>query len=355
MKNLCLALVLLTVFANTVESRRPFRPFPPPFPPFPTEAPTEPEATTEPPTGTEGPTDVPSGARTIRQQVLDMVQEGIDWNGSVLGLYNTCWWNTYSQEFAYNCGDDAEGYYEEFDYDDDWRIVVTSGAPDHEAEDQSTMFCTAYRDVCQAINPLINGGFLNPNRRCEKWQYVILPKHPELTGEFAETPMGTTGFATSGGMIYNHLSNPDGSVAWYQEIISLDLSMGHSDPFYNYHYHGVPYLIPGASDPATCAKIGYFFDGFPVHGECADEDGNEMKSCWKLSDGATGEHFADYEYDQAAFDAGECLLDRANGKMFDDGYGYVTTTNFPGIPMFYSGTSIPGACGFCPEERGFCG
>ena len=47
-----------------------------------------------------------------------MVQEGIDWNGSVLGLYNTCWWNTYSQEFAYNCGDDAEGYYEEFDYDD---------------------------------------------------------------------------------------------------------------------------------------------------------------------------------------------------------------------------------------------
>ena len=47
-----------------------------------------------------------------------MVQEGIDWNGSVLGLYNTCWWATYSQAFASNCGDDAESYYEEVDYDE---------------------------------------------------------------------------------------------------------------------------------------------------------------------------------------------------------------------------------------------
>ena len=59
----------------------------------------------------------PSGPRSIRDQVLDMVQEGIDWNGSVLGLYNTCWWSTYSQYFSLNCGDDAESYYEEFDYD----------------------------------------------------------------------------------------------------------------------------------------------------------------------------------------------------------------------------------------------
>ena len=60
----------------------------------------------------------PSGPRSIRDQVLDMVQEGIDWNGSVLGLYNTCWWSTYSQYFSSNCGDDAESYYEEFDYDE---------------------------------------------------------------------------------------------------------------------------------------------------------------------------------------------------------------------------------------------
>ena len=47
-----------------------------------------------------------------------MIQEGVDWNGSVLGLYNTCWWATYSQYFALNCGDDAESYYEEFDYNE---------------------------------------------------------------------------------------------------------------------------------------------------------------------------------------------------------------------------------------------
>ena len=47
-----------------------------------------------------------------------MIQEGVDWNGSVLGLYSTCWWSTYSQYFALNCAEEAESYYEEFDYDE---------------------------------------------------------------------------------------------------------------------------------------------------------------------------------------------------------------------------------------------
>ena len=47
-----------------------------------------------------------------------MIKEGVDYNGSVLGLYNTCWTSTYSQNFASNCEDDAESYYEEFDYDE---------------------------------------------------------------------------------------------------------------------------------------------------------------------------------------------------------------------------------------------
>ena len=60
----------------------------------------------------------PAGTRTIREQVLDMIKEGVDYNGSVLGLYNTCWPSTYSQNFASNCADNAESYYEEFDYDE---------------------------------------------------------------------------------------------------------------------------------------------------------------------------------------------------------------------------------------------
>jgi len=373
MKNYLTILLLLIGFASTcIESRRRPRPRPPvpqtTFAP-PTAAPTSEEPKTgtpsvaptseEPETGTPTvipPTEATSepGTRTIREQVLAMIQEGVDWNGSVLGLYNTCWWSTYSQYFALNCAEEAESYYEEFDYNEDWKVIVTSGAPDHEAEELSTPFCTAFRDVCQAINPLINGGLLNPNRRCEKWQYVVLPKNPQLTGTFSDTPMGTTGFATSGGHFYNHLSNPDGSVAWYHEIQSLDLSMGHSDPSATYHYHGVPYLIPGASSSSSCEPIGYLFDGFPVYGECQDDDGNELLSCWKLIDGASGEYQTDYEYDNEAFEAGTCGLDQANGRMFEDGYGYVTTTDYPGIPMFYSGESIPRSCGFCPEERGFC-
>ena len=58
------------------------------------------------------------GTRRIREQVLDMIKEGVDYNGSVLDLYNTCWTSTYSQNFASNCEDDAESYYEEFDYDE---------------------------------------------------------------------------------------------------------------------------------------------------------------------------------------------------------------------------------------------
>ena len=73
-----------------------------------------------------------------------------------------------------------------------------------------------------------------------------------------------------------------------------------------------------------------------------------------IVDGATGEHISDYEYDEEAFQSGSCGLDRNNGKMFEQGYGYVTTTNFPGIPMFYSGEAVPRTCGFCPEEKGFC-
>ena len=49
--------------------------------------------------------------------------------------------------------------------------------------------------------------------------------------------MGTVGWISSGGVIYNHLSNPDGSLAAYEEIESLDSCGGHSDPSKQYHYH----------------------------------------------------------------------------------------------------------------------
>merc|ERR1711963_1316198 len=59
-----------------------------------------------------------------------------------------------SVETGSNCGSDAEGYYEEY-VTDEYRYVIVSGAPSHEAEYDQT-------------KP-------NPNVRCERWQYVKLP------------------------------------------------------------------------------------------------------------------------------------------------------------------------------------
>ena len=64
-----------------------------------------------------------------------------------------------------------------------------------------------------------------------------------LTGVFTETSMGPTGIATSGAVFFNHLSGFYGDVAWYDEIVSLDLSMGHSAMGGDYHYHGVSTLL----------------------------------------------------------------------------------------------------------------
>ena len=49
--------------------------------------------------------------------------------------------------------------------------------------------------------------------------------------------MGSVGWVESGGVIYNHLSNPNGELAAYYEIETLDNCGGHSDQSNQYHYH----------------------------------------------------------------------------------------------------------------------
>jgi hypothetical protein len=43
------------------------------------------------------------------------------------------------------------------------------------------------------------------------------------------TGLGVTGLAVTGGSFYNHLSNPDGSLALANEGTTLDSCLGHSD------------------------------------------------------------------------------------------------------------------------------
>merc|ERR1712142_512836 len=63
------------------------------------------------------------------------------------------------------CGDaaDAESYYETYVYNGK-RVIITSGSPNHAAEGNRKM--------------LLDDGELNPNTRCSRWQYAILPLNP---------------------------------------------------------------------------------------------------------------------------------------------------------------------------------
>jgi len=248
-----------------------------------------------------------------------------------------------------NCGDDATGYYETFEYNGS-RVIIVSGAPNHEAE--SELF--------------ISTGYFNPNSRCERWQYSVVPLSPEksTTTDWSDPDnypyygMGAYGYATSGGTFFDTRSSIDGDTAWDNEIDTLDTCMGHSNNALQYHYHGVPYCIPEdtwlANDPDTCQFVGYMLDGFPVYGRCA-VDGVELESCW-ISDEDDPSNLDDYYYSDTTASGGDCLLDEANGYTFDGtetsdgyaGYGYVTTTEFSGVPIGFMGTEFGEICGFTP-------
>merc|ERR1712106_1009856 len=62
-------------------------------------------------------------------------------------------------------------YFGTFDYNG-MRVIVTSGVPDHEAE----------ADMIKA----------NPNRRCEKWAYMVVPNDVDKSEEPTDTSMETT-------------------------------------------------------------------------------------------------------------------------------------------------------------------
>merc|ERR1719507_2464331 len=91
-----------------------------------------------------------------------------------------------------DCGDDAEGYYEEY-VDGNYRYIIVSGAPSHAAEyDQD---------------------HANPNVRCELWQYVKVPVTWTDSGSDWDQIMGVTGYVKSGATVFDHRSSPFGDLA----------------------------------------------------------------------------------------------------------------------------------------------
>ena len=115
----------------------------------------------------------------------------------------------------------------------------------------------------------------------ERWQYAILPLEPEWAATAgAAFNMGTTGWINSGGVLFDHRSNTDGSLAAYYEIDSLDPCWGHSNQEHQYHYHLTPECIDGAADNSTCLHLGYMDDGFPVYGQCGTyREGGSVDFC----------------------------------------------------------------------------
>eukprot|EP00947_MAST-08B_sp_MAST-8B-sp1_P000059 g59.t1 len=136
----------------------------------------------------------------------------------------------------------------------------------------------------------------NPNDICEQRVRVEVPAVPRKGSEFKVSELGPVGIATSGAFIYNHLSSPTGATAVASE---------------------------GAS-------------------------------CYELIDGQAGTMAHHYAFNQTAYDAGNCDLDRANGMTLPgEGYVYVASENYPFIMPGYYGTtfasptfdsSVPSAC-----------
>merc|ERR1711910_301245 len=217
------------------------------------------------------------------------------------------------------CGDAATSYYKEFIYNGK-RVIVSNNIPDHPAEQDT-------------LAP-------NPNIRCSGWQFVQLEVDPEIADEATDTGLGTIGLAVTGGAFFNHLSNPDGSLAMPNEGPSLDSCLGHSAPIMGggeggapggpggppaggppgggppgggppggrfkrqteeeedvphggiYHYHGNLNCsdagsATGANNPDQCVLLGYYLDGVPVYGLCRDPNNNNMMmtSCYSLNPG----------------------------------------------------------------------
>jgi len=196
------------------------------------------------------------------------------------------------------------------------RLVVTNGIPSHVYHDFSG---TNRRQ--------------NPNEACRTPTYMVLPLNPE-NGGFTESSLGPVGIASSGAFFYNHKDGQN-QVAAISEERSFDNCNGHADPMCRYHYHKAPVCMS-----SSCSLVGYLRDGFPVYGIC-DLNGKRLKSCYRLSPGASGLHTSDYTFTPGS----DCDLDQANGYTFPGGnYGYIFTENYPFIMPGFMGTQITDLC-----------
>jgi len=75
-----------------------------------------------------------------------------------------------------------------------------------------------------------------------RYQYFAAHATPTKSSSYSASSMGSIAFFTSGAVIYNPLSDANGSLASYCEWSTLDPCYGHSSVDKQYHYHAVSYL-----------------------------------------------------------------------------------------------------------------
>jgi len=178
---------------------------------------------------------------------------------------------------------------------------------------------------------------------------MTLPLNPTKLSAPVATWMGVIGIAKTGGVIFNHLSSPDGvnDVAKVHEGESLDSCHGHAAPGCIYHYHEFSKAHACAFDKTwnECEWIGTMIDGFKLYSHCKASSGTFLRSCWKLKSGKTDAgSTSSFEHVSGS----DCELDQANGYDFTGkgikdasgntitGYAYVATDTYPYVmPYLY--------------------
>jgi len=235
-----------------------------------------------------------------------------------------------------NCGNSAESYYKEFTYNGR-RIVVSNQVPD----------------------PLPLLYQPHEHEACERYQYISLPLQPAKGSSKQRTEMGSIGTAVTGAAFINDWSDRNGKVPmsfealqWLIWFLNLDSCFGRSPRGGSNINCTDAGSATGAVDPDTCKLIGFYRDGVPVYGLCKDQSGMMMRSCYSCTGACIssvthesgnytglGANSEDHTYDQAAFNAGICNLDEANGAVHPTTgeYSYFMTTTYPWTPIYYFG------------------
>lgn len=205
----------------------------------------------------------------------------------------------------------------------------------------------------------------NPNSIREQSYVFQVPAKPKANESF--TPLrrgGLMGVAINGVPFDPGTADfwdRDPNSRWNYEAIAgkdwlgIDLANAHVQPNGAYHYHGIPTkLVERLGGPRKFVHIGWAADGFPIYGQYAPENPNDLSSNLKKMTGSyrlkkgsrpdgpggkfDGTFVEDYEYVKGLGD-----LDEANGRFgktpeFPEGtYYYVVTENYPFIPRMLRG------------------